>query len=195
MIWALLACAPAPDEPPAREVPPLLLSIEGLGPEIARAISSEDRLSRLASALPSCLERPSLAIDYRDQAGNMTLVAQAGRCDSPALRAAARALARYRDEVALSVQRRLSTFDLALQIGGCRLALAGQIPPDGSTFSPCVGTREAPCPRGLEGVEEIPRAALEGCLDQGLGAGGSPAGGASGASPAGGTSSEGATGG
>jgi hypothetical protein len=53
-----------------------------------------------------------------------------------------RALAAYRDSVASSYDYRVATFEGWLRTRGgevsCGLKLAGQYPPDGSTWSPCV---------------------------------------------------------
>ena len=57
-----------------------------------------------------------------------------------------RALAAYRDAVASSYDYRVATFQVWLRTDGgevaCGLMLAGQYPPDGSTWSPCVEVGE-----------------------------------------------------
>jgi hypothetical protein len=117
-------------------------------PRYADAFSHEPRLRALAARLAGCVEEPQLSVHYAEGEGTITL---GGRWTG-SLTCAGRALAGYRDELAL-FEPRLATFRLQLAVGDCILTLAGQVPPDGSTFSACV-QKDEPCPPSLRGIRE-----------------------------------------
>lgn len=171
VLWAAwLACA----RPEISAPPPLLVQVSGLVPRYEAALTEPGRLAELSQALQGCVQEPSLQVVYADGQGRMTLSghfvgcrprADGERVDLSALLPASRALARYRDAVAVQIERRLATFTLELALGACRLQLAGQLPPDGTSFSACIGAEgQPPCPRGLDGVVSVSSPVLADCV-------------------------------
>jgi hypothetical protein len=165
LLWGLFACGET--AAPPLPGPELQIEVTGLVPRFAEAFREPARLQRLSRGLAGCVEEPRLTVRYAEGEGHVTLGGRWTGCLPPTsdlspLVPAGEALAAYRDELAL-FEPRLATFGLQLVLGDCVLTLAGQIPPDGTTFSPCVARAGVSCPRSLQGVRVLPERALEGC--------------------------------
>lgn len=135
---------------------PIELQFDGVGDLHQRYFGDPAIVTQLATDLGACFkDRAVLRIAYdtekrigriRLYADPATLTCRPGRTgdavDLSALEPIGRGLAAYRDTVAGRFDYRVASFRIDLEaLSGmhlCRLDLAGQFPPDGSTWSACV---------------------------------------------------------
>ena len=141
--------------PPGGPVP-IELQFDGVGDLHQRYFGDSEIVTRLATDLGACFkERAVLRISYdsekrigriRIYADPKTLTCIPTRTgdtvDLAAIEPIGRGLAAYRDTIAGRFDYRVASFRIDLEaLAGmhlCRLDLAGQFPPDGSTWSACV---------------------------------------------------------
>lgn len=132
----------------------------GLSPDYDAHVRDPGLVAALGSALAPCADGPAvLRIRYAERAGEVRLAGswrtecRPDGLDLAPVRPIARALAAYRDALAVRYDRRLATFAAAVELDGCPVWLAGQIPPDGTTFG-CAS--DVPCPVTAPAESRLP---------------------------------------
>lgn len=155
----VIPAAPAPEdgEPiTAGDAVPLELQFIGVG-DLHRGWFADPAIAGpLSIGLGECMSGltvVSIRYDEQTRIGRIRLVVHTpasftcsiGRGTTVSLeplQPVGRALAAYRDSVAGSFDYRVASFRIELEVRSgleiCELDLAGQFPPDGSTWSPCV---------------------------------------------------------
>lgn len=167
--------------PPAATVQ---LEFEGVSRLHQGYFSSPTYVRTLVKSLSGCVGLAQLRVTYDTpkRLGRIELVLDSdqlwcgpGRGDENLdlrpLEPLGRALAGYRDAIASAYDFRVASFETGLWIhrGGdtCGLTLAGQYPPDGTSWSPCVEmdpTARRCKPREPQGVDELPASSGASCL-------------------------------
>jgi hypothetical protein len=145
-----LACEGPP--PPAA---PVSLDLRGLSPDYRSHFADPELVDGLGRALAECVDGPVVVrVDYADGAGTLRASGswrtecRPADLDLRPVQPIARALAAYRDGLAVRYDRRLARFATGVDLDGCVVWLAGQVPPDGTTFGcasaePCLLTGPA----------------------------------------------------
>ena len=165
----------------------LQLRFEGVSRLHQGYFSAPVLLRKLAEGLAGCVGTVDVEIAYDTpkRLGTITMAVEpeelfckpereASGINLRPLEPLGRALASYRSSVASSYDVRVATFEVWLRTRGgevsCGLKLAGQYPPDGSTWSPCVevGQSGPRCTsRDNLGVDVLPVTG-EGTVDYGV---------------------------
>ncbi|HHO52532.1 MAG TPA: hypothetical protein ENK18_17110 [Deltaproteobacteria bacterium] len=138
---------------------PVVLAFSNLNPLYQGYFSTEAWVAELSSALGGCFtESVEVVISYSDETRIGRILIQtpisALACspvpgpegvDLSPLVPVGQALARYRDAVAAARDVRVASFRVGVRLVRgvelCDLYVGGQFPPDGTTFSPCLGLR------------------------------------------------------
>lgn len=180
---------PLPAEPRDPSKPAeVLLRFSGVGPLHQSFFSHEPSILALEKALSVCVSGSvTVTVSWVEQerVGQITvqLPRDASAClpafqgndlDLHGLTPAAVALARYRDAIAGNYDYRVASFSPRVQVAAgdwrCTFVAAGDHPPSGERFSPCVETPNGPyCashPDGaavLRGLEDRARQAIAAC--------------------------------
>jgi hypothetical protein len=169
------------------------LELRGVSPAYREHFADPDALRALGAALAPCLrggdeEGPRVWVDYDQGRGVLRLSGDwAPGCrprhgpdgvDLAPVVPLGRALAGWRNTLAVRYDRRLARFDALIDLGvggssgpgpsaaSCAITLAGQVPPDGSTFAPCAA--DGPCGDPAAGRAVIRLTPAEaGCLRPG----------------------------
>ena len=169
----------------------LYLEFTGLSPLHQGFFQDAKMTSTLSAGLASCIEGPvvlAISYDTPTRIGVLELQVDRGQLGCvPSWTADAvmlsqwtplgRSLASYRDAVAGRYDLRMGSFRTRLRLSRqadvCTFELTGQYPPDGSTWSPCVGFGDATPDCTLDrsvGVHaigldsDVARVGLEACL-------------------------------
>ncbi|MEQ1501609.1 MAG: hypothetical protein ABMB14_05230 [Myxococcota bacterium] len=171
------APATAPSSTPAAPIEaraiPVTPRLSGLSPAYAAAFGDPTRLRPLGVDLAGCASDADLTVTYDRGVGAVAIAADwdpacrpigADPVDLRPLAPIGRALARYRDGLAVGHDPRLAAFGLVVDVDGCRLSLAGQFPPDGTTFAWCPTDR---CLPTADGAVTIADPTLAACLAAG----------------------------
>ena len=148
------------------------LSFYGVGSLYQGFFTDARALGALGRGLGACLDaKAQVAVSYdsEERIGRITLKLPPGasECapriegsvvDLSPLTPLSTALADYRDAISAARDVRVASFRVVLAstrgARSCELRAAGQHPPDGSTFAPCLTTRDGRiCSRGHEELE------------------------------------------
>lgn len=137
----------------------VVLAFSNLNPLYQGYFSTEAWVGQLSEALGACFEGSvEVVISYDDETriGRILIQtpASALRCgpvpgpegvDLSPLVPVGQALARYRDAVSAARDVRVASFRVGVRLVRgvelCDVYVGGQFPPDGTTFSPCLGLR------------------------------------------------------
>lgn len=148
LVPVALACAEPTVPGPAPAAVGVDLAASGFSPRYRAHVSDPVALRALGEALAACTAGPvALDVSYAASRGVATLSGPwDARCrptptgDLAPVQPLGRALAGWRDALAVAHDPRLASFTCRIDLGdGCVLALVGQLPPDGSTFAACPG--------------------------------------------------------
>lgn len=153
------------------------LYFHGVGPLHRGFFAAEEATEHLGEALGACLVDTAqvwVTYDTENRIGHIYLKVPpetAGAClpqlngevvEVASLAPVGRALAAYRDRVASNFDFRVANFQVGASFTrgakSCTLWAAGQFPPDGSTFSPCIQLHDREVCGGdrKDGVTTIP---------------------------------------
>lgn len=160
------------------------LEFEGVSRLHQGYFSSLDEVQTLVRALSGCVGLAQLRVTYDTpkRFGRVELIVESGQLwcrpepgsesvDLSPLEPVGRALASYRDAIASAYDFRVASFEAGVWIhqdeGACGLVMAGQYPPDGSSWSPCVEVDPTArrCPaRPDQGVGSLPASSAGSCF-------------------------------
>ena len=137
----------------------MALAFQGVSPLYQGYFSTEAWVSELGKGLGACFDGTvEVVVSYDMETRIGRILVQTGlaelKCapeigpqgiDLSPMAPVGQALARYRDAISAARDVRVSSFRSGLRLvqGSelCDLYIGGQFPPDGTTFSPCVGIR------------------------------------------------------